>query len=732
MQQENEEAIVRAYMSYRTFQEWLQSDKMKKEYRQFSLLCAQSNILRKTYAKGISFIVLDVLKNGTVKVRCPTHGFNSELMSKNDVAFLLHHWSGIWEPIFYTDNRSSEVRRELYTLVFQYARAAVWPPIVGQRLSEFAAQCNSSGRAIYTSQSKIHSLAMIPASLARTTMQKEPNIVFEGILRDAYNHIGALLFRDRGSPAEYTIALPVIDDGELIIGKSLIMDWDDPALKPAPIDQVLRFYKKYVEKHFSYYPGFSPVYIIKSKRTGIIEAVQLRNGLYVPVSPPSEEAAAQLEGSPTRVVDVLEWTKNHEISLEEKGNELPGEKERMDMAEFQEIFEHLRFTFSNWLATKADGGEFRKILETTIFSHSLPLFEKRKRMEILLRREVDKWITTDFADEDRPGAKDVSLLRVDCTVREKDTCGGRCVWKQTDDEEKCLLHVPKDTHLGEQEKAVSAPRVLLLRLIEELLRYGERSRQLLEKGVSRLANLEQPVSISVPGSTAKQVIYPEKSAAWYELLRLEWARSSNEEPKFLEEMSREKGTLTLAPQSDGTQLPPRLITILNGPDGPDPKTGAIRILRASFENLLTFLRISSNEIGITDETKELDDTMLRKIIKKTGGNILQIDLRSDPPEITGRKPLMAKYILGDVPVFIITEEGPGLLVLDPSAPEILKRDSMPRGLVATIESVLSSTKAIRSMKAPAPLPPIEAPPPPPPPPPEDEPLPSLAPVDPTY
>jgi hypothetical protein len=689
-QQENEESVLRAYMSYHTFNEWILSDKTKKEYRQFALLFAQSNLLRKEYARGITFIVIDILKDGKTRVRCPPYGFNENVMNKNDVAFLMHHWSGIWEPIFYADNRPHDVREDLYTLVFQYAARGSWPPIVQQRLSEFMTQCGSSGRATYTSHSGIHPLAMIPASLARMILEREPQIIFDGVLRDSYNHIGALLFHERKDATEQHVLLPVVDDGELVIGKTMIMDWEDPALKPAPIDVVLYFYKKYVETRFSYYPGFSPVYIIKSERSGVIEAIQLRNGLYVPVSPPSSELVArQMEGSPTRVVGELEWTKNHDICLQERGATIPGERERMDMAEFQEVFEHLRLTFSNWLASKVDGGEFRRQLETVIFSNRLPLVEKRKRMEILLSREIEKWMTTDFADEDAIASKDVSLLRVDCTLRNEDTCGGRCVWKR--DTEKCLLHVPKQTHLGEEMAPVSAARVLLLRLIEELLRYGERRRQLLERDVSRLASLEKPIVIGVSGSVAKQVIYPEKSSAWYELLRLEWAKVANEEPKFLEEMSREQGE-RLASLEEKTTLPESLLSILNGPGGPDQKTGAIRILRADFDGLLVPLRISAADIGITADTKSLDTKMIRAIVQATGMSVVQIDIRSDPPSFNGGRPLRTAHDNGVVPVFIITEEGPGILVLNPSAPQILKKSDMPLGLLNTIEKVLSQSK----------------------------------------
>ena len=716
VQQENEEAVMRAYMSYHNFQEWLISDKTKKEYRQFSLLFSQSNILRKGYNTGITFIVLDILKDNSVSVRCSPYGFNAGVMERNDVAFILHHWSGIWEPIFYADNRSTDVRVDISTLVFQHAGRASWPPIVQQRLSEYMTQCSSSGRSIYTSHAGIHSLAMIPASVARVTLLRDPQIIFDGILRDAYNHVGALLFREKGD--DEVIALPVIDDGEIIVGKNMLMDWEDPAYSPPPIERLLRFYKKYVQPRFAQYPGYLPTYMIKSDRSGNIEAVQLRNGLYVPAAPPgSEEVAKQLEGMPTRSVSEIEWSKNHEICLEEGETELPNENDRMEIAEFQEIFEHLRLTFANWLASKEGNGEMRQRIESVIFSHKLPLFEKRKRMEILLEREVEKWITSDFSPEDED-EKEVSLLRVNCTVRGKEECGGRCTWKQG--EEKCLLHVPKDTQLGEDERRVSAPRVLLLRLIEELLRYGERRAQLFDNNVSRLASLEKPVVIAVPDSIAKQVIYPEKSSAWYDLLRLEWSKVANEEPRFLEEMSKEPKPAPLAEQTEETTLPERLITLMGAGD---PKTGGLRLLGGTFDELLAILRVNPQEIGVTADTAALNDDMLRRIVKETGVKVAQIDLRADPPMVIARGVIRTTHLIDMVPIFVITEDGPAMLVLNPEEPLPLTKADLPGGFMALIEKQVEQNskvigskapkapKAAKAPKAPKPAPPVAAPPP---------------------
>jgi hypothetical protein len=342
--------------------------------------------------------------------------------------------------------------------------------------------------------------------------------------------------------------------------------------------------------------------------------------------------------------------------------------------EFQEIFEHLRLTFSNWLASKEDGGEFRGVLEDVIFSRKLPLYEKRKRLEILLAHDIESWITTDFTSEDAARAHETSLLRVDCRIRGQGVCGGKCVWKKKGEEEKCLLHVPKETELGESDKKVSAPRVLLLRLIEELLRYGERRRQLLEQDVSRMGSLEKPVTIE-----GNQRIYPEKSAEWYELLRLEWADTRDEEPIFYEEMSRDaEPAPALAQQEEATTLPPSLELILNGGE-PDPKTGALRLFRAPFESLLVPLGLTPAQLSIKDDTTALTEQMMIDIIKGKHVPVIQIDISVDPPKVLAKQPV--RPTTSGIPVFVFTNEGPALLLRSPVDPQLLKKEDMPKGLL---------------------------------------------------
>jgi len=177
-------------------------------------------------------------------------------------------------------------------------------------------------------------------------------------------------------------------------------------------------------------------------------------------------------------------------------------------------------------------------------------------------------------------------------------------------------------------------------------------------------------------------------------------------------MSRQRGDTEapLAKMNIGTKLPERLETLLNGPDGVDPKTGAIRLLKAPFDSLLAPLRLQPKDIGIQEDTTALTDGMLRKIVSLTTGRIFQIDLRSDPPVLSGRKPIRTFHESPSIPVFVITEDGPGLLVLNPSAPELLTQENIPSGLAALMKqkweekgSILPNAAAASKVRAVAPV-----------------------------
>lgn len=715
----NEELVKRAFLSYDKFCWWLQSDKTTKQYRHFAHFFSLPGIMNvgtRKYAlsgtafrefrrPGMIFIVLEITKSGELKVRCPPYPISNENFLRTDIGFLLKDPVGNWEPIFYYNNNVlSEDDTNQAFFSFSIGQKTSWPPVLEERLKEFRSQCaiNTGGLGIFTSSRGLNSRKVVPLLRVKNILAKYDEIALVGLLRDSYNHVAALVYRNEMGA---NVAVPVIEDGisysyhqdvpermggeerpqlTLVLDVKIVFDWDD--FKPAPMNQVVRFYKNFVE------PNFPELYAvqrsIQSGATNKIEAVQLKNGLYIPVSPPEDGQAPYdfPDKKSPRTVDEMEWAINKQIVVESVTSlEELHKTEELSTKEFTESFEHLRITFSNWLNSAQDGGAFRRDLQGVIVNRELPLFEKRKRIEIMIGSTVEKWITD--ADSGEDGPRQLSLLRVDCIGRKKDECGNTCQWTEGGDGGKCLIHTRKSKDEGAQH--MSAAHVLLLRLIDELIRFGNRRREIFEQRVSQLAVIDNPIRID------DQYILPEKSVAWTEMLRMEWSKGTEEAPLYLEEMRREPTEADqkpLAPVTEITAVPKTVLTLLGEAD---PLTARLRCypsVTGKFAPFLTRFNTTAEAVGLAPDAVALPDDVLTKLVKKARLPIVQYDIRSDPPRISGKQIARDQDI--GYAIFVVGERGPSMLVTDLEAPDFLKRSELPK---AFVELLAKSVKKIFAM-----------------------------------
>jgi hypothetical protein len=717
----NEELVRRAFLSYDKFIWWLQSDKTVKQYRHFAHFFSLPGIMNvgtRKYAvsgtsfrefrrPGMVFIVLEIMKNGELKVRCPPYPMSNENFLRTDIGFLLKDQHGNWEPIFYYNNNVlSEDDTNQASFSFSIGQKSTWPAVLEERLKEFRSQCavSTGGLGIFTSSLGLNSRKVVPLLRVKNILEKNEDIALVGLLRDSYNHVAALVYQmEIGG----NVAVPVIEDGisysssqdipermggderpqlTLVLDVKIIFDWDD--YRPAPMNQVVKFYKKYVEPHF---PELYTVQrSIKNDSTDMIEAIQLKNGLYIPVGPPEEGQAPYdfPDKKSPRIIHEMEWTINRKIVVESTASleELHGTAE-LSTKEFTESFEHLRITFSNWLNSAQDGGAFRRELQNVIVNRDLPLYEKRKRIEIMIGSTVEAWIT-DMEDE---APRQMSLLRVDCLGRKKDECSNTCQWASTGDvaseEGKCLIHVRKSKEEGEQH--MSAAHVLMLRLIDELIRFGNRRREIFEQRVSQLAIIDDPIRMG------DQYILPEKSVAWTEMLRMEWSKTKEDAPLYLEEMRREPTEADqkpLDPVSPVTALPKTVETLLGG--GDDPLVARLRMYPSptgTFAPFVTLFNTTAEAVGLAADAVELTDDVLTKLVKKARLPIVQYDIRTDPPLAPMGKQIARDQDIGYAIFVVGGPRGPAMLVTDTEAPALLKRSELPK---AFVEYLTKSVKKI--------------------------------------
>jgi hypothetical protein len=231
-------------------------------------------------------------------------------------------------------------------------------------------------------------------------------------------------------------------------------------------------------------------------------------------------------------VSANQWNETMTDLTKDKGCGLDAELVRKsNYVDFEELYQQFRLMVSNWIA---EGGEVKKGMESILFNNKLPDYEKRKRMQIFIGSTLLSWFYPDSQKWEVP----VSFLRKDCRViKSPEACSGTCVWKEEGNKGgKCLLHVNETTSLGQQEgeREVSTPKLFTRRVIDELVRFPARRKQLMRRGyISKVTKIMEPIR------QGDEYIIPEASPTWTNLLRFEWTKTVLEKPLYYEEMSRE-------------------------------------------------------------------------------------------------------------------------------------------------------------------------------------------------
>ena len=521
------ELVIRAWKGFMSFTAFMGDTTANKEYRQFANMFALPNLFQwQDFAEiqrsnGILFIVLEVGQDNSVEVRCPPYGVSKAQTDPDtgcDVAFILHYASGIWEPLFHI--RSEDDVSEI-TMIFTRDTYGDWPKIVKQRVKEFESLCHSSGLGMYTDSPSVKAESLMPLSSA---MKIEDTEVY-GIMRDIYNHVSFVIYKETSGGSDTLVLVPVVDDGTVYPSTRIVVEWKSLFKKLASSDIVKAFYEARIQpvleteiQKASYQPGTLYRLDKTDDLREYVYALQLQVGLHVPVkaSAGAGEAEDIAEGSE------ISWSIDRKIAF---GSLAPDASLTVDHKEFEEIYQHLRFSFANWfsLAPPTFKGEINKILfKDGGLNIDLPLYEKRQRLSIKLKKEIEGWLDSSV---NRPN-RTPSLKRIDCrVVVEEGGCKNRCIWKAAEAGSRCLLHTPSTFDIGAKE--VSAVDLLINRLIEELIRFPLKRDELLQQRVSQYVKLNEAFR------AGNQYIVPEDLPAWSELLRMDWTKKS--ESRYIEE-----------------------------------------------------------------------------------------------------------------------------------------------------------------------------------------------------
>jgi hypothetical protein len=346
-------------------------------------------------------------------------------------------------------------------------------------------------------------------------------------------------------------------------------------------------------------------------------------------------------------IDEFEYDINREIILKKDREYEDIESKFLNENELEEIFQHLRISFANYISGEK-GNSIKERLEEDIFEKKMSLNEKRRRMMVLFGSEVQSWLSTD------KGESTFTFIRNDCRVQTEDQCKGNCVWVKT--EGKCKIHIPE-----KKDDGINIGLMLTLRLMDELLRFSEKRREVFQNDIIRLVFFKKPIRIG------DQYIVPENTLEWSDLLRVIWSETLFEKPRFFEEISSEKKVRTVKEIDESeTSLKPlssRLKSYLN-PE--DLKTSLLNYLEitkeASILPILYTLRYSETDIPVSADSLLFSADNLRSLTKLRKASFIQLNLTTDPISYDYYKIAGGKATAYPVYVIVIDRGSSGFLV----------------------------------------------------------------------
>jgi hypothetical protein len=466
--------VTRLYKAWIAFLEYLNDQKKPKRLSHIEHLMAQPGVI---LPRGLLVVALE--KEGdSIRVVCPSFGIPSaSYFGDVPVAFLWRDKQvDLWEPIILYNGT-----RQAVTMFGERSAALeVLPPdqrvSIQRWLREWRTSSLGCGRPappphVWTPDRDTSGLPRLSTLLNRVKGYRVTALV-----RDRSNRLAGVLMTgpqatgtaaSMGAGAAPTLFLPCLDDGALAISVPRV--YEAEGIPPAPLETYLRFYTS--EEIARSFPVLRPEKLLS--RGAQIIGFQTAAGVMIPTAPTATPPAGfEL---PVQQVDMFPWERDALIlrAPDAVAGATAAIEESTASVEEQmaEAYQHLRVTMARWLKQNPAATPFKANLAALLKS-KYPLYERRKRMDILIEPVIRGWITPEQTEVRRL----LPLLREDCLAlpgEEECRASGACRWSGG----RCLIHAPF------RREGTDPVRIFTARLSDELLRYSTQRRELFDDAV---------------------------------------------------------------------------------------------------------------------------------------------------------------------------------------------------------------------------------------------------------
>ena len=486
---------MRAYRAWLNFIDYLRNPRAPKDMRLFEGLCSAPRVLTPT---GFVLVRIIAPKNPAepATIQCPTYGVSlNDQVARPPILFVVQdEATGECDPLVFYNSTSKE-DRALFG-VFQPDSVAfnALPPHIQEPLNAFYAQymnpiegCGRTTEPLHPWMPVLES-TFIPRLRTFVERSDDARNRIQYLLRDRSNRLVGAVIKPPASTQLFYI--PVLDDGKLLPGIPSLLGEDalpHPPLKPLLELLIGARYPPAAGKlaGADNFPGLLPVKLIRDATNYI--AVELKCGALIPFEPfpvTSEIRHDVFQRMVTNKRVEIETRRDFpwDTDVALLGPALPPDTppiDRTDEETLDEAYQYLRISFSHWLHATTVGNNVRRQIELLRRARNrLPLWELRKRLDILLLPYISTWIT-------REGSAAPSLLRRDCLqIKKKDACVAGCTWVGADVGGRCLIHTTAT------ERYVAPERVMVARLVDELIRTFGAADEILRQRVPFLRQLD--------------------------------------------------------------------------------------------------------------------------------------------------------------------------------------------------------------------------------------------------
>lgn len=488
----NRPHIVRLANAWFNFTNYIKDTSSPKMLRHFENLFATPDVI---FPDGLIPIIFEGTTNDegvmSVKVKCPEYGVSEySKQVKPPLAFIWYDKaSDVYEPIIYvegTSKKDKKDKQQFVVLTTYHESDAKFPIIdksVQESISDFIKQFLSfeSGCGRYTNPPHPWMPDLNSTSIPRLSnllkLKTAPEATAEFILRDRSNRLVGIIYKTAQS--DTSIYIPALEDGSL--GLQLKTLYDVNCLPTPPLDVLANFLTG--KSPLAKITGFKPSELLISKDVKFI-ALRLVSNVIIPFQPLKIDAAETMKSLPpiftelmkkgkgATPISILPW--QEDIRFLRSGYE--GEEATLDVvpdAIVEEAYNYLRISLSTWLHTPYGSSSLRQLKALRIAN--LPLYEKRRRADILLEPLIHNWLDTSAHAEVMPA---LSLLRRDCIVQSADTCESSPMCSIIGN--SCKIKT------GTSEKIPDIKTYFTSRIIDEIMRYSNKAHEILDNAVPKI------------------------------------------------------------------------------------------------------------------------------------------------------------------------------------------------------------------------------------------------------